>query len=438
MIPLSRIRPNPFQPVSRLTPDPVYIEELAADIKQHGLLQSPAGRLVLDGEIQSISEPVVLNNWLSDHPAARIELVHGHHRVAAHRWLTEQGHPGYDLIACTVAPYTDEEMATLSYAENTKRRDLNPMEDALSIQAMKTRFGWTQEKIAVSLSLARSTIANRLRLLDLVGTPAGDALLTGAISERQAVAILPLYQLPEPAAGKIHVTIDSWRTQTRAATVLELAAHGESSDSIRRSVSFWLDDITRPLDRASWSLDTPFPQAEAPIRPNTCRDCSARQKHANLCCDPDCYLAREQQLKAERQRRDLALAAELTGYPVVEDDAPIHVLYGERGQATLKNGCPHGRLALGLAYGGYHVPGLPDDSRVRIVCAGHRGCKCMEAPAADQLAAETRPSPYVMLSEIDATVMEAPALAWWRNFDPSERGVHLQTLWECETNARSS
>ena len=56
IIGLSRIRPNPFEPVTRLNPDPNYIEELAADIRQNGLLQLPAGRLLLDGEIQAIAD----------------------------------------------------------------------------------------------------------------------------------------------------------------------------------------------------------------------------------------------------------------------------------------------------------------------------------------------------------------------------------------------
>lgn len=137
-LPLSEIRPNPFQP--RRVFDPAGLEELRDSIRSHGLLQ-----------------PVVVRK-----AEAGYQLVSGERRWRASRLA------GLTEIPAIVRPDVDDDaMLELALVENVQRRDLNAIERARAFKEMMDRLEATQQEVADKVGLKRSTVANLMRLLEL-------------------------------------------------------------------------------------------------------------------------------------------------------------------------------------------------------------------------------------------------------------------------------
>jgi ParB family transcriptional regulator, chromosome partitioning protein len=157
-IPLARIRPNPYQP--RRSTDGPGIEDLAASVREHGVLQPILVTEVLDG----------------------YQLVAGERRFRAAQLA------GLERIPAVVRQLADRDQLELALVENIQRADLNPMEEAHAFRQLIDEFGMTQEQIAQRVGRARTTVANTLRLLDM--DPAVQVAVTdGHITEGHARAI---------------------------------------------------------------------------------------------------------------------------------------------------------------------------------------------------------------------------------------------------------
>jgi len=299
-ISLNHITPNPWQ--TRIgEPDPEYVKELALDIAERGLLQTPIGRRI--GE--------------------EIQLAFGHNRFAAFKWLAEQDIPrdekiGYDLMPIDVRELTDEQMAGMAWSENEKRRDVTPIERAMAIQQRMQSFGWNQAQAAEHLGIDRSTVSNILRLLKLPQN-IQDALAAGEISERAAVALLPMYELPE------HVLIEAKGDYWYGPGEIEKSAiNGMSSDELRQRVNRLRDNYTRQMQKAEFKLDDMFPEGlvlgydgseGGSVYCATCRPCDRRiADNGNVCLDIGCFKAKT----ALHRRRYLAAAATAAGIEVVD------------------------------------------------------------------------------------------------------------------------
>jgi len=152
---------NPFQP--RQDFDEAAIEELSASLRQHGLLQ-----------------PLLVRRH-----GERYQLVAGERRLRA------AVRAGWGDVPVQVREADDRQMTELAIVENLQRRDLNPLEKAVSFQQYLERYGCTQEELAGRLKVDRSTIANLIRLLELPGK-VQDALRHGTITQGHARALLPL------------------------------------------------------------------------------------------------------------------------------------------------------------------------------------------------------------------------------------------------------
>lgn len=136
-IDINDIKPNSNQP--RKTFDEEKLDELAASIKDHGLIQ-----------------PVVLRSVKNGY-----EIVAGERRWRAARKI------GITEIPCIVKELTDEENMLLAIIENMQREDLNPIEEAEGIHQMIDNYGLTQEQVSKSVGKSRPYITNCLRLLKL-------------------------------------------------------------------------------------------------------------------------------------------------------------------------------------------------------------------------------------------------------------------------------
>jgi ParB family chromosome partitioning protein len=158
---ITDIDPNPMQPRQQF--DPKTVEELAASIDTYGLL-----------------EPVVVTQ-----NGPRWQLVAGERRFRAHKLL------GRKTIPAIVRTASDLERLELALIENMQRQDLNPMEKAEGLGKLVNDFGLTQEEAAKKLGMARSSLANALRLLDLP-TEVQLALANRKITEGHAKVLLGL------------------------------------------------------------------------------------------------------------------------------------------------------------------------------------------------------------------------------------------------------
>ena len=152
---------NPFQP-RRDFSEP-EIASLAESLKEHDMLQPILVRKV--GE--------------------RFQLISGERRLRA------AIQAGWKTVPARLREADDRLVAELAIVENLQRKDLNPIEKALSFQRYLDQHHCPQDELARRLKLDRSTIANLLRLLELPEL-VRDALRSGAISAGHARALLPL------------------------------------------------------------------------------------------------------------------------------------------------------------------------------------------------------------------------------------------------------
>lgn len=166
LLPVTSIQPNPHQPRSVM--DSEKLTELAASIKEHGLIQP---LIVTQQEGQYI-------------------LIAGERR-----WRASQL-AGLTEVPVIVKEATPQAMLELAIIENIQRADLNPLEEALAYQQLIDEFGLIQEEVAKRVGKGRSTVANLIRLLNLPA-PIQQAVTDGEISGAHGRALLPL---PTPEA----------------------------------------------------------------------------------------------------------------------------------------------------------------------------------------------------------------------------------------------
>jgi ParB family chromosome partitioning protein len=117
--------------------------------------------------------------------ADRYQLISGERRLRAAR------HAGWTTIPARVRDADDRLVAELAIVENLQRKDLNPVEKALSFKRYLDEHRCTQDDLARRLKIDRSTIANLMRLLELPPSILA-SLSKGTITAGHARALLPL------------------------------------------------------------------------------------------------------------------------------------------------------------------------------------------------------------------------------------------------------
>lgn len=137
-IELSLISPNPEQP--RTTFDPEALEELAASIRELGVIQPLSLRRLDNGTYQIIA--------------------------GERRWRAA-GMAGLQRVPAYVRTATDAEITEMALIENIQREDLNAIEVALTFKKLIDQYNLTQDRLSERVGKKRATIANHLRLLRL-------------------------------------------------------------------------------------------------------------------------------------------------------------------------------------------------------------------------------------------------------------------------------
>lgn len=308
-VPLAQINDNPYQ--RRL--EYGDLADLAGRIlaKRHdypdtyGLLQIPVCRLLADGQVVGRDLALRIIDANRGWPAGQsftVQLAFGHRRLRAFRLLAEQHPADYPgTMPVNVLYLTDDQMLDACWSENRERRDLSAVEEAelLAEKLERARAeGGNQETVAQAWGLSRPTIANRLRLLDL---PAEiqQANRDGRLSERQALALLPVIELEQKLNGAPAAWGDtggpSWHPRSPAGFIAAVVADPDevTSDKIRQYTQSALHHAGRPLGDAFATFDA----GDGPnIVKSACKGCPRRQNQS--CLDPRCYDARAARFRA--------------------------------------------------------------------------------------------------------------------------------------------
>jgi ParB family chromosome partitioning protein len=135
---LGLIDVNPYQP--RTSFDEESLRELASSIKELGVIQ-PITVRKLEGN--------------------KFQLVSGERRFRASKLIGNTTVPAYIRLA------NDQEMLEMALVENIQRKNLDPIEIALSYQRLINEIQLTQEELSTRVGKKRSTVTNYLRLLKL-------------------------------------------------------------------------------------------------------------------------------------------------------------------------------------------------------------------------------------------------------------------------------
>ena len=152
-LPLAALVANPAQPRRAFAEE--ALAELADSIRQQGIIQPLLVRPLPGTD--------------------RFQIVAGERRwrAAAKAGLTE--------VPVYVRDMDEQEAMAAALIENLQREDLNPVEEAQALNALRETLNSTQEELAARLGRSRPAVANALRLLQL-GEAALQDLAEGRIT----------------------------------------------------------------------------------------------------------------------------------------------------------------------------------------------------------------------------------------------------------------
>jgi ParB family chromosome partitioning protein len=138
LVPIEYLKPGRFQPRTDINPD--HLQELAASIEQHGIVQ-----------------PIVIRQLDKN----RYEIIAGERR-----WRAAQL-AGLHEVPVITRVLSDQDTLAVALIENIQREDLNAMEEAEAYQRLSQEFGITHQQIAQIVGKSRTAVSNTLRLMDL-------------------------------------------------------------------------------------------------------------------------------------------------------------------------------------------------------------------------------------------------------------------------------
>jgi len=162
-VPVDSIKPNPKQPRTEMKPE--SLEELAASIREHGIIQ-----------------PLIVSE---SQAAGSYTIIAGERR-----WRAAQL-AGLSMVPVIEKMVSEQGQLELALVENLQRTDLTPLEMAEAYHQLAEIFALTHEQIAQRVGKSRSSVTNSIRLLNLAA-PVQRALAEGMISEGHARALLTL------------------------------------------------------------------------------------------------------------------------------------------------------------------------------------------------------------------------------------------------------
>ena len=174
-IDVNQLKRGAYQP--RRFIDENELQELAASIQKHGVMQPIVIRPIEDSETP-------------------YEIIAGERRWRAAKLA------GLAEIPAIVRDLTDQVAIALALIENIQRQDLNPIDQALALQRFHEEFGLSHQEIADTVGKARTTVSNLLRLLSLADE-IKDLMQQGQLDMGHARAILTMKAKDQIQIAKI-------------------------------------------------------------------------------------------------------------------------------------------------------------------------------------------------------------------------------------------
>lgn len=176
-VPISMVSPNPRQPRGGMNFE--NLDELAASIREHGILQ-----------------PLIVTH---DPITGTYTLIAGERRLRAAKMA------GLEKVPVIIRTVNDQERLELALIENIQRADLSPLETAAGYHHLDVEFNLSHEEIATRVGKSRTAVTNTLRLLKLPDE-VKEALASGKISEGHARALLGL-PIEQAQKAALHVLL---------------------------------------------------------------------------------------------------------------------------------------------------------------------------------------------------------------------------------------
>ena len=337
-VPISQIDDNPYQARQEYGDVPDLAARIAAALDSYpasyGLMQIPRGRLVV-ADVGTIvtNEDIILFSkvgTLAEDIAGglfRVQLAFGHRRLRAFQHLVATAVSGYEdaYFPVHVDALTDEQMLDAVWSENRERKDISAVEEA-ELLARKLERSASQREVAEAWGIDRSTVANRLRLLDLP-EEIQQANRDGRLSERSCLALAPVVEVQTAVNGKV-----KWGDHHNAygppiapAAFIEKAINDPklTSDNIR-------DYAKRALNHAGEELPASIAQWPAKDVKGalsiTCKGCPKRIN--NTCLSVACLNAKKEGF----QESVIAEAAEVLAIPFSDREEDFKFEYKQRPQ----------------------------------------------------------------------------------------------------------
>lgn len=208
-LPLNELQANPEQPRHHM----IGVEELAASIREHGILQ-----------------PLVVQPTGQPH---QYQIIAGERRFRAAQLV------GLTNVPVIIRSANRQQQLELALVENLQRRDLNPVEEAEAYQRLIDEFNLTQDGVAKQVGKSRSHVGNILRLRTLP-QPILDSLARGEISEGHAKVLVGL--------PSIEAQLQLWREIIqKQLPVRSLERIVRQHSTHRRAADHELDDLVATL-----------------------------------------------------------------------------------------------------------------------------------------------------------------------------------------------
>lgn len=237
-IPQDLIIPNPNQPRKRFDFD--GLEELAQSIRENGILQPITVRSTQD---------------------KKFELIAGERRLRAARLV------GMTKIPALVIDMPQKDSALFALIENLQRQDLSFFEEAEAIETLITDYKMSRDDVAKKLSIAQSTLSNKLRILKLP-EEMRFRLAKAGLTERHARALLSLEDDAQRERA-LSIMIDRHLTVQESERMIEqmLSRNSKTRTNLRglRDVRLFINTLNHAVDtirRAGVDADTARSETE--------------------------------------------------------------------------------------------------------------------------------------------------------------------------------
>lgn len=237
-IPQDLIIPNPNQPRKRFDFD--GLEELAQSIRENGILQPITVRSTQD---------------------KKFELIAGERRLRAARLV------GMTKIPALVIDMPQKDSALFALIENLQRQDLSFFEEAEAIETLITDYKMSRDDVAKKLSIAQSTLSNKLRILKLP-EEMRFRLAKAGLTERHARALLSLEDDAQRERA-LSIMIDRHLNVQESERMIEqmLSRNSKTRTNLRglRDVRLFINTLNHAVDtirRAGVDADTARSETE--------------------------------------------------------------------------------------------------------------------------------------------------------------------------------